>query len=117
MGVDAKAILTSNPSPIQVMRFLNELDHVTKVSITPTYSTAGNFVYVNATWHKEDRNIACFYDGECKCDYETVFPHNACYVSIGKWGMSDAVIMALVKEFGGFYMLNDCTDEWKEYVA
>ena len=111
MGVDANGLLTSNPSPIEIMDFLEGLDYVKNTNITPT--SVSKFVYVNFTWFGEQRNMAVFYDGKCKCDYETIWPHDAAFVSIGKWGMSHAIIMSLVNKFGGFYRLNDCTDEWK----
>ena len=117
MGIDAKAVLKNASGPLDIMKHLNEMPHVKDVSIRPSYPGAGHFVYIDMKWHGEQRHVACFYDGECKCDYETIWPHNACYISIRKFGFSDAIIMAIVKQYGGFYMLNDCTDEWSEFTG
>ena len=114
MGVCANGLLTSNPTPLEIMDFLNSLDYVAKVSVTPTYGS--NFVHINFDWHGESRNMSCFYDGECKCDYETTWPHNSAFVSVSNWGMSDAIIMCLVNQFGGFYRLNDCADDWTKHT-
>lgn len=113
MGVNSKAVLTKNGlSPLEVMDFLNKLDHVSQVSITPALK---DFCRINFTWSGEARNLAVFYNGDCHCDYGHIWPYPAIYVSFGCWGFSDAIIMALVKEFGGFYQMNDCQDEWTKY--
>lgn len=114
MGVDSKAVLTKEGlSPLDVMDFLEKLDYVTKVNITP--SGLEDFCRINFDWLEEQRNLAVFYNSSCQCDYEHIWPYPAIYVSFGCWGFSDAIIMALVKEFGGFYQMNDCQDEWTKY--
>jgi hypothetical protein len=115
MGVDAKAVLKSAKSPLDIMWFLEGLDHVKDVCIRPSYSRSDDFVYIDMKWHGEQRHIACFYNGSCKSDYDQIWAHDACYISIRNFGFSDAIILAFVEKFGGFYMLNDCVDDWMEY--
>jgi hypothetical protein len=116
MGIDAKAVLKTAKGPLDIMWWLNSLEHVRDVSVKPSYQNGDGFVYIDLKWHGEQRHIACFHDGKCKCDYESIWPHDACFISISAFGFSDAIIMSLVKKFGGFYQINDCTDDWSEYL-
>ena len=110
MGVDAKALLTECDGPIAVAQFLNRQDFVRGVSLRMTDEP--KFVWVDFEWRGEKRLMACFFDGNCISDYESVWPHSATLVSIGCWGFSDAIIMKMVRAFCGFYILNDGKDDW-----
>lgn len=112
MGVDAKAVLTSNPPPIDIMNFLNGLDCVSNVYISPT--TMDGFIWLNFCWKGEARHMSVFFNNLCMTDYEDITPLPSAYCSIGAWGFSDAIIVKLTKHFGGFYTLNDCKDEWTQ---
>ena len=116
MGVDANALLTKDGLQVTDMLYvLEEQPHVTGVNMT--HSSIEDFVHINFKWHGEQRNMSVFFNGSCSGDYRTVYPKPAIFCSIGKWGFSDAIIVFLVEEFGGFYRLNDCTDEWSKYNA
>ena len=109
MGVDAKCILKET-MPTKIAEYLHSLPHVEKVKMAPAMN---DFWWIIFYWHGEKRCMAIFFNGNCKSDYESVYPHDACYCSIGKWGMSDAIVISLAKHFGGFYQLEDTTDQWK----
>lgn len=110
MGVDAKAVLTGVSDPIRIASYLEKTMYAKNVRIQ--ISGMDDFCYIIFNWKGEDRQLSVFYNGNCKCDYQMIYPHNAVYVSLGKWGMSDAIIMTLANKFGGFYCLDDCADEW-----
>lgn len=113
MGVSAQALLTTNPSPLEVMDFLNKEFHVTDVNLTPSSIEA--FVHINFKWSGEQRNMSVFYNGSCKCDYEHLHPMDSVYCSVGAWGFSEAIVYTLAKKFGGLYCFNDSEGDWIKY--
>lgn len=111
MSVDAKAILIGAKTPLDILYYLDGLSQVEDAVIIASKVEA-EFMYVRFSWLGESRSLACFFDGNCASDYEDVYPFPACFVSLGCWGFSDAIIMSLTKHFGGFYLLNDFDGEW-----
>lgn len=111
MGVDAKAILVGAKTPLDIIYYLSNLEAINKVCIVPS-GVEPDFVWVRFTWLGEERCMSCFFNGNCQNDYKDVYPLPACFISLGCWGLSDAIIVNLTKHFGGFYMLNDFDGEW-----
>ena len=115
MGVDANAILTGTKDPIEVLNFLHNHFSVTDARITPTPSE--DFVWLRFTYAGESRQLAVFYNGSGYGDYQHIYPFEALYVILGHWGFSDAIIVALTEEFGGFYRLNDFDGGWHKLTG
>jgi len=112
MGVDAKALLTTSPSPIDIAKWLHGHNAASNVKIRMTGQD--RFVWIEFKWRTEDRAMAVFYDGECASDYRDVYAKPATLCSVGCWGASHAIMWQLGERFGGFVMSNDFKGDWEQ---
>lgn len=108
MGVDTKALLKSNPQPLELMFWAQE--HYKQVSLIP--SGIGGFVYLNFKDGGDSRKLSIFYDGQCRGDWEDFYTGDATYISMGCWGNSERIARSLVRDFGGWFIVDDSKDDW-----
>jgi hypothetical protein len=111
MGISTNALLRIAPTALEIMLFLDSLPEVKSVNITPT-GVEPDFLYCNFTWGKEIRNLGMFLNGNCSGDYSEFYTRPATFVTMGCWGASEVIARRLVKQFGGWIKVNDCTDDW-----
>jgi len=109
MGVDTRALLKTNPDPITLMNWA-DLQGYTEVSLTP--ARVGGFVWLNFMDKNDSRRVAVFYDNACRGDWEDFYAGDATYISMGCWGNSERIVRSMVRDFGGWFMVNDCEDDW-----
>lgn len=108
MGVDTKILLTSNPSPLDVLVWVDK--HYERVNITA--SSLEDFYYINFKDGEDERHVSFFTNGNCSSDYQDISSSPCAYLSMGCWGNSEVIARRMAIYFGGFIMVNDCSGDW-----
>ncbi len=131
MSVDYKGLINGNINPMDLVKLLKIRYGGSDYAIHFTHDDG----FVNITFkenmtpevqamlpwkrgpHLKHRQMAVFFDGSCKSDYQDVADAPMTYVSLGHWGECKEIIDSLIMSQGG-YIMDEATDqEWKRLVG
>lgn len=123
MATKTIAKLTGNPSIEDIVGFLQIADSISNVEVyntTPAETFANGvvfeasahvgFTYTTYIGESEDRTLTIFENVFDKSENSSVgpfVPENYAYLSLGKSGRSEEIIILLAEQFGGFVIPND----------
>jgi hypothetical protein len=126
MGVSTYAVFKRNVSPLEILDFLEKkttipfadrrngmLPDVSKLNLTSTGQK--DFHWINFQYKGEDRGLAVFSNGNCKCDYKDLTTDDVTLVSLGCWGSSVEIVKLLLDEFGGGW-IDENDSDYVEYT-
>lgn len=110
MGIDTKALLTSAPDILELLKFADQTWEA--ASLRPFGGTTDAY-WLSFRDGKDQRDLSVFAAGECSSDYADVCVAPAVLISMGYWGNSEAIARRFAIRFGGMIMPNDCSDDWQ----
>jgi len=114
MGVNTQGIIHSQYKLNDIVEVLSKKF---KVNITVEKTHTEDYKIASFTYKDEKRRLSIFENYNDKQHVGFAGVGKVTLLDLNLWGSSIELIEGIVKEFGGYVVNNDCSDDWRHIEA